>query len=626
MQPRGCDADPYIPHSASPALILPRRPVVPRYATSVGSKALTIRQACGLALVFEFAGAVTAGSAVADTIRKGIADIECFEDNSMDGPILMYGNLCVIMIVGFWLLLATRLEMPVSTTHSCVGGMIGMALAAKGSSCIVWNKESDEDRLWIPQGVVGIVISWVLSPFLSAFFAVALFWGVRKFILRSKNSFNRALNFYPLLIFLAVWINVFFIISKGVSKKLCPYDKATGEGDNWFCNAATKKKSGKVLPLVAMGVAAGIAVLVTMLCYPVYSRIRRWVTDDFAGGQKPWYAVSGSIAAAKDASKAAAVASAESIAVGSEKLELADLAAGSRTASYRDAADETEVGYLDVEACDTAGATAKADASAGDVAPAKLSRYQRLSAAISLSTSIDVHATGLTNETAAAIHEHAEKFDDQTEAVFRYIQIFTAICDSFAHGANDVANAMGPFMAIYMIYNNGEVGKKADSDDDAYWILALGGIGIGLGLLLYGYKIIRAIGVKLSKITPSRGFAIELGAAIVIIIGSYIGLPLSTTHCQVGATTGVALMEGGKGINKKALLVTATGWVITLAVAGVGAGLLTAFGLWAPLAPELQRHYNVLECPQYAASQYTWLDYSASNDTLSVSPINCAAI
>ena len=158
----------------------------------------------------------------------------------------------------------------------------------------------------------------------------------------------------------------------------------------------------------------------------------------------------------------------------------------------------------------------------------------------------DPHEAIATDAKGAAIHDHAEKFDPKTEAVFRYIQIFTAICDSFAHGANDVANAMGPFMGIYAIYQSGTVGKKVDTGDDGIWILFLGGISISLGLLLYGYKIMRAIGVKLAVITPSRGFAIELGAAIVIIMGSYLGLPLSTTHCQVG---GVALLEGGKGLN-----------------------------------------------------------------------------
>merc|ERR1711988_435436 len=177
--------------------------------------------------------------------------------------------------------------------------------------------------------------------------------------------------------------------------------------------------------------------------------------------------------------------------------------------------------------------------------------------AMMTSLDTDPHKSITEEQRVGEIHANAEKFDPQTEAVFRYIQIFTAICDSFAHGANDVANAMGPFMAIYVIYHQGEVGKSADAEDDAYWILALGGVGIGVGLLTYGYKIMRAIGVKLAVVTPSRGFAIELGAAIVIIVGSYIGMPLSTTHCQVGATTGVALLEGGKGIN---------GWVLAKTV------------------------------------------------------------
>merc|ERR1712099_154157 len=204
--------------------------------------------------------------------------------------------------------------------------------------------------------------------------------------------------------------------------------------------------------------------------------------------------------------------------------------------------------------------------------------------AIGTSLNVDPHASIEEDPVVGAIHANAEKFDEKTERVFRYIQIFTAIFDSFAHGANDVANAMGPFMAIYSIYKLGEVSKKVDMGNDAYWILSIGGAGIGLGLLLYGYKIMRAIGVKLAVITPSRGFSIELGAAIVIIIGSYLGLPLSTTHCQVGATTGVALLEGGKGTNKIVLLKCVVGWIITLIVVGFSTCLLVAQGIHAPLA------------------------------------------
>ena len=107
-----------------------------------------------------------------------------------------------------------------------------------------------------------------------------------------------------------------------------------------------------------------------------------------------------------------------------------------------------------------------------------------------------------------------------------------------------------------------------------FWILAIGGVGIVVGLATYGYKVISAIGVKLTAITPSRGYCIELGAAFVIIYGTAQGWPLSTTHCQVGATVGVGLFEGLKGINGWVLGKTVVGWVITLVVVGMSAALL----------------------------------------------------
>ena len=145
----------------------------------------------------------------------------------------------------------------------------------------------------------------------------------------------------------------------------------------------------------------------------------------------------------------------------------------------------------------------------------------------------DVHAAIKDSDYVSAIHDNAENFDPRAEEAFKYVQMFTATCGSFAHGANDVANAMGPFAAIYAVYSTGVVERFNDLGDDGFWILALGGVGIVMGLALYGYKIISAIGVKIAKITPSRGFAIELGSAITIIIGTRLEIPLSTTHCKV---------------------------------------------------------------------------------------------
>ena len=119
--------------------------------------------------------------------------------------------------------------------------------------------------------------------------------------------------------------------------------------------------------------------------------------------------------------------------------------------------------------------------------------------------------------------------------------------------------------------------------EDAYWILSLGGLGISMGLLLYGKKIINALGTKLCKITASRGTCIELGSALVIITGSRLRIPLSTTHCQVGATVGVGLLEKNiHGINWFIILKTVSGWLSTCIIVGFTTGILVSQGIYAP--------------------------------------------
>jgi len=198
------------------------------------------------------------------------------------------------------------------------------------------------------------------------------------------------------------------------------------------------------------------------------------------------------------------------------------------------------------------------------------------------------------------IHENAEKFDENAEISMRYLQIITACCGAFAHGANDVANSIAPFGAIWSIYKSGELSnKKNDLDSDAYWILSLGAAGIVIGLATFGYKIMNVLGTKLTKITPSRGACIELGSACVIIMGSRLGWPLSTTHCQVGATVGVGLLEGVKGINYKILRKTLFGWIFTLIFVGGLTALLFAQGAYAPMAqyPNYIKNTNVPPSP-----------------------------
>jgi sodium-dependent phosphate transporter len=204
---------------------------------------------------------------------------------------------------------------------------------------------------------------------------------------------------------------------------------------------------------------------------------------------------------------------------------------------------------------------------------------------------VSLSVTDIDKNEYSEIHDNAEVFDEKTEGMFKTLQVFTAICGSFAHGANDVANGIGPFVAIYTIGKTGEVNEKNEMGNDSLYILIAGGLGISLGLALYGYKIIKALGLKLCKITPSRGTCIELGSAIVVITGSWLEIPLSTTHCQVGATCGVAALENKnqslstlefRGINKKLFLKIVFGWVITCIIVGTMSGLLSAQGVYAP--------------------------------------------
>lgn len=159
------------------------------------------------------------------------------------------------------------------------------------------------------------------------------------------------------------------------------------------------------------------------------------------------------------------------------------------------------------------------------------------------------------------------------EKVFAVLMTFTACATAFAHGSNDVANAVGPLAAIVNIVGSG--GIIAAKSSTAPWILLLGGVGIVIGLVTYGKKVIATIGTGITELTPSRGFAATLAAASVVILASGTGLPISTTHTLVGAVLGVGLARGIGAINLNVVTTIFTSWIVTLPA---GAGLsITAF-------------------------------------------------
>lgn len=162
------------------------------------------------------------------------------------------------------------------------------------------------------------------------------------------------------------------------------------------------------------------------------------------------------------------------------------------------------------------------------------------------------------------------RFDD-VERVFAILMIFTACSMAFAHGSNDVANAVGPLAAIVSTVATGEIAAKSAMP---WWILLIGGLGIVVGLATYGWKVIATIGRKITELTPSRGFAAELGAASTVVVASATGLPISTTHTLVGAVLGVGMARGIAALNLRVVSTIFMSWIITLPA---GAGLAIIF-------------------------------------------------
>ena len=149
----------------------------------------------------------------------------------------------------------------------------------------------------------------------------------------------------------------------------------------------------------------------------------------------------------------------------------------------------------------------------------------------------------------------------ETENVFKYLQILTAFYVAFAHGSNDVANAVGPLAAVVAILKDGHVHMKVVMPP---WILGLGGGCIVLGLLVWGAKVMATIGEKITELTPSRGFAATFGAATVVLICSKMGLPISTTHTLVGSVIGVGLARGLPTLNLDIIKMIGISWISTI--------------------------------------------------------------
>ena len=372
-------------------------------ATAVGAKAITIKQAVIIAAILEFTGAYIFGKGVTETIRKGIVDVSFIHNPHM----LIYGALAALISAMLWIFLSTIFSLPVSTTHSIVGGMIGFGIMAAGIHAVQWAK------------VIFITIGWIVSPFIGGALAYFMFKYIAKAILHHRTSpAIRVKKIGPVLIALTFFvISIMFFI--------------------------------KVLHTKQYTTNIGIS-----LCIGVIG----WI-----------------------------------------------------------------IGKIFVR---------------------------------------------------IFIKSKGDIFDEYNivEEIFRRMQIFTSCYVALAHGSNDVANAIGPLAAVYVVVKTGVVSGKVMFPR---WLLALGGLGIALGVALWGYRVMQTVGTKITELTNTRGFSIDFATATTVLFASILGFPVSSTHTVVGSVVGVGYARGLEAVNLGVLKNIIASWALTVPVAA-----LTAAGIY----------------------------------------------
>ena len=441
--------------------------------TSVGSKALTLKQAIIVAGVLEFFGAFLVGPHVSATIREDIIPVEALQDILQDNgaPYYVYGMLAALLAAATWLMVATFFGLPVSTTHSIVGAVLGFGILVLGL---------EEGRLDVIRWkkVVEIVMSWVVSPLSSGLLAFVIFTIIQRTVLFQRDMVAAAKRVAPILVFLVFEVITLVTLWKGLK------------------HLKLNLTDGQSLVLATV-----ISTVLALCSIPLLRRVqvvRR-------GGDNPATAPQNPIIG-EELSK-----------MKSRLLKLGQIAHGDTEAGIQRLQDEVD--------------------------------------------QIQAHAE--TPTPAGAAREEYSPDMRATEKIFAYLQIISACAVAFAHGANDVANAVGPLGGVIAVLHSEELGSRIETG----WllgILAIGGLGIVAGLATWGWRVIETIGKKITELTPTRGFSAEFGAAVTILVASRSGMPISTTHTLVGAVLGVGFARGIGALNLRVVRDIVVSWVVTL--------------------------------------------------------------
>lgn len=424
--------------------------------TSVGSGALTLRQAVMVAAVLEFSGAFFFGSNVSKTIQNGIIDVNSFASDHM---VLVYGMFSVLIAAGVWLQIASYYGWPVSTTHTIVGAVVGFGIVCGGVDSVQWSNVSF------------IVTSWIISPLLGGIVSFLIFTFLRQTILYKPDPLEAAKKIFPFLVFLVISVLGLILVLDGLK--------------NGHLNLP--KEEALLWSMVPGAIGA------------------------FMG----W-------------------------------LFVRNISASRSTSHHKHESDRT-IDKIEEAQHHLLLAGAAVPHEMQDRFSAMIEEIDRFKPHIERNNSKDAGA-------AASEYSTIEK-------IFSYLQIMSACLMAFAHGANDVANAIGPLAAAIATLQANTIVPNAPIPA---WILAVGGIGIVIGLATWGWRVIETIGKKITELTPTRGFAAEFGAATTIVLATQFGMPVSTTHTLVGSVLGVGLARGIEALNLSMTRDICISWLVTV--------------------------------------------------------------
>ncbi|KAF2826713.1 phosphate-repressible phosphate permease [Ophiobolus disseminans] len=555
------------------------------YATSVAAQTLTMPQVGVLSIITEFVGAVALGARVTDTIKNGIINIDRFQAASNPGT-LMLAMGCAEVGSATWLMFATKWGMPVSTTQTIVGALIGVGFATQAG--VTWGWESGS--------VSQVAASWVIAPLIACAFSAIIFGTVKYSVLERADSFKWGMRLIPFYFAVTAAILALFIV---VEAPTAPSLEEFGAGN-------------------AAGIILGVFFGVLLISYVFFIPFLRRKLEHKDARLRIWHLPLGPLLLRENPPLYFPGKGNEYV-----KDYYAD-AHGEVRAKGQELRQRKGTGAHDEEASvgeDIISKKPSPNRSSGDipsdpekakqmenqlqdgVAVPQLSRkrkpepYERFIVPVKELSWVNPHKywgylkfillQGVTRDVITHdsdrlrdIHSRANRYDDRVEHMWTYCQVISAMMMSIAHGSNDVANAVGPWSAVYQTFREGMVATESPTP---IWMLVVAGLLLGLGFWFYGYNIMRAMGNKITQMSPTRGFATELGAAVTVLLASRLGLPVSTTQCLTGALIGTALMNYDvKAVNWRQLGFIFMGWVITLPVAGLIAGLLCVMALNAP--------------------------------------------